>query len=64
MKIIKHGKHTTIGRYKCSCGCVFELDKATNDIRIYGTYDTYDKWKPVCPECGSSLCIEKIKEKE
>ena len=60
MKIIKHGKYSTVERYKCSCGCVFELDVATDDSWAYGTHDTHDRWRPVCPDCGSSFNVEKI----
>ena len=65
MKIIKHGNYSTIERYKCNnCECVFELDTYTDDTRTYGTHDTYDRWEPVCPECGASFCIEKIEVKD
>ena len=63
MKIIKHGSSSTVERYKCSCGCIFEIDHSTNDDILNGYIDTFGNWKPSCPECDAVTGIEKIEVK-
>lgn len=60
MKIIKYGKNSPVERYKCSCGCIFEIDHSTNDDKLYGYVDTFGNWKPICPECEAYTCIDKV----
>ena len=56
IKIIENGN--THHRKRCEvCGCVFEFDKV--DTKLYPTANDY---RLSCPECGSVIVIDGIKE--